>query len=193
MEIEAANVVNATGVWADRIRPGEIRDEAEVPRIAPSRGTHVTLPLDLLPLNARRLHRPGRGGPHDLRAALVRTGAGRHDRQRLRRRHRPRPARRGGHRLPARRRQRLLRDLARPRGPDRRLRRRPAADLHRRPEEVGRHLAQGRALRDLLGPADDHRRKAHHLAADGEDGRRPDGDARGSRARPATRQRSRWA
>ncbi len=51
VEIEAANVVNATGVWADRIRPGEILDEAEVPRIAPSRGTHVTLPLDLLPLN----------------------------------------------------------------------------------------------------------------------------------------------
>ena len=51
VEIEAANVVNATGVWADRIRPGEILDEAEIPRIAPSRGTHVTLPLDLLPLN----------------------------------------------------------------------------------------------------------------------------------------------
>jgi glycerol-3-phosphate dehydrogenase len=51
VEIEAANVVNATGVWADRIRPGEIRDETEVPRIAPSRGTHVTLPLDQLPLN----------------------------------------------------------------------------------------------------------------------------------------------
>jgi glycerol-3-phosphate dehydrogenase len=30
-------------VWADRIRPEEIHDEAEVPRIAPSRGTHVTL------------------------------------------------------------------------------------------------------------------------------------------------------
>ncbi len=51
VEIEAENVVNATGVWADRIRPGEILDEAEVPRIAPSRGTHVTLPLELLPLN----------------------------------------------------------------------------------------------------------------------------------------------
>ncbi|MCB0876265.1 MAG: glycerol-3-phosphate dehydrogenase/oxidase [Solirubrobacterales bacterium] len=51
VEIEAENVVNATGVWADRIKPGEILDEAEVPRIAPSRGTHVTLPLDLLPLN----------------------------------------------------------------------------------------------------------------------------------------------
>jgi len=51
IEIEAANVVNATGVWADRIRPGEINDEEEVPRIAPSRGTHLTLPLELLPLN----------------------------------------------------------------------------------------------------------------------------------------------
>ncbi len=50
VEIAADNVVNATGVWADRIRPEEIHDEAEIPRIAPSRGTHVTLPLDLLPL-----------------------------------------------------------------------------------------------------------------------------------------------
>ncbi len=51
VEIRAANVINATGVWADRVRPGEILDETEVPRIAPSRGTHVTLPLELLPLN----------------------------------------------------------------------------------------------------------------------------------------------
>jgi glycerol-3-phosphate dehydrogenase len=42
------NVVNATGVWADRIRPEEIHDEAEVPRIKPSRGTHVTVPMDKL-------------------------------------------------------------------------------------------------------------------------------------------------
>ena len=51
VEIEATHVVNATGVWADRIRPGEILDETEVPRIAPSRGTHLTLPLEKLPLN----------------------------------------------------------------------------------------------------------------------------------------------
>jgi len=49
-EVEATNVINATGVWADRIRPEEIHDEAEVPRIAPSRGTHLTLPLERLPL-----------------------------------------------------------------------------------------------------------------------------------------------
>jgi glycerol-3-phosphate dehydrogenase len=51
IEIQAANVVNATGVWADRIRPGEILNETEVPKIIPSRGTHVTLPLERLPLN----------------------------------------------------------------------------------------------------------------------------------------------
>jgi glycerol-3-phosphate dehydrogenase len=51
LEIRAENVVNATGVWADRVRPGEILDETEVPRIAPSRGTHITMPLERLPLN----------------------------------------------------------------------------------------------------------------------------------------------
>src|SRR6201995_3971773 len=35
--IRAENVVNATGVWADRIRPGELHAEAELPRIVPSR------------------------------------------------------------------------------------------------------------------------------------------------------------
>jgi glycerol-3-phosphate dehydrogenase len=49
-EIRANNVVNATGVWADRLRPEEIHDEAEVPRIAPSRGTHITLARDRLEL-----------------------------------------------------------------------------------------------------------------------------------------------
>ena len=45
-EVRAANVVNATGVWADRIRPDEILEQEEVPRIAPSRGTHVTVSLE---------------------------------------------------------------------------------------------------------------------------------------------------
>ena len=47
-EVAADNVVNATGVWADRLRPNEILEETEVPRIAPSRGTHITLSLDKL-------------------------------------------------------------------------------------------------------------------------------------------------
>jgi glycerol-3-phosphate dehydrogenase len=50
--IRAENVVNATGVWADRIRPGELHSEAELPRIAPSRGSHVLLRREDLPLDA---------------------------------------------------------------------------------------------------------------------------------------------
>ncbi|HVW17144.1 MAG TPA: glycerol-3-phosphate dehydrogenase/oxidase [Solirubrobacteraceae bacterium] len=48
--IAAGNVVNATGVWADRLRPEELHDEAEVPSIRPSRGTHVTLAHATVPL-----------------------------------------------------------------------------------------------------------------------------------------------
>ena len=51
-EVEADNVINATGVWADQIRPEEIHDEAELPRIAPSRGTHVTVSMDDLDVGA---------------------------------------------------------------------------------------------------------------------------------------------
>ena len=77
--------------------------------------------------------------------------------------------------------QRVLRHVSDRGRPDRRLCRRAAADLHRRPQEVGGHLAQGRAVRDELGPRDDHRRQAHHLAADGQAGRGPDRGARGAR------------
>ncbi len=50
LEVRAANVINATGVWADQLRPGELRDEAEMPRIRPSRGTHLILSREDLPL-----------------------------------------------------------------------------------------------------------------------------------------------
>jgi glycerol-3-phosphate dehydrogenase len=50
--IGAENVVNATGVWADRIRPEELHDEEEIPMIRPSRGTHVLIDRERLPLNA---------------------------------------------------------------------------------------------------------------------------------------------
>ncbi len=42
-EVAADNVVNATGVWADRLRPEEVVEEEDVPRIKPSRGTHLLL------------------------------------------------------------------------------------------------------------------------------------------------------
>jgi glycerol-3-phosphate dehydrogenase len=60
--VRAANVVNATGVWADRLRPEELHDEAEVPRIRPSRGTHITLRSDDLPLGAGGAIVPAGGG-----------------------------------------------------------------------------------------------------------------------------------
>ena len=50
--VSAANVVNATGVWADRIRPEELRAEEDVPVIRPSRGTHILLDRQDLPMNA---------------------------------------------------------------------------------------------------------------------------------------------
>ena len=50
--VHADSVVNATGVWADRIQPGELHSEAEVPRIRPSRGTHITIDHADLPLAA---------------------------------------------------------------------------------------------------------------------------------------------
>jgi glycerol-3-phosphate dehydrogenase len=61
-EVRAANVVNATGVWADQLRPQELHVEADLPSIRPSRGTHVTLSHSDLPL---------RGG------AIVPAGSGR--------------------------------------------------------------------------------------------------------------------
>ena len=52
LTVRADNVVNATGVWADRVRPEELRSEAEVPAIRPSRGTHITIAQSDLPLGA---------------------------------------------------------------------------------------------------------------------------------------------
>jgi glycerol-3-phosphate dehydrogenase len=60
-ELRADNVVNATGVWADRLRPDELHDEAEVPRIRPSRGSHITLAHDTLPLAAGAIVPAGGG------------------------------------------------------------------------------------------------------------------------------------
>ena len=61
-QVRAANVVNATGVWADQLRPQELHEEAELPSIRPSRGTHILLRSAELPL---------RGG------AIVPAGGGR--------------------------------------------------------------------------------------------------------------------
>jgi len=49
IEVSADHVVNATGVWADEIRP-EVVEEEDVPRIAPSRGTHLLVDAADLPM-----------------------------------------------------------------------------------------------------------------------------------------------
>ncbi len=59
--VRAANVVNATGVWADRIRPEELHDAAEVPTIRPSRGTHLTVSKERLPVEAGAIVPAGDG------------------------------------------------------------------------------------------------------------------------------------
>jgi glycerol-3-phosphate dehydrogenase len=61
LTIRATNVVNATGVWADRIRPEELHAEEEIPVIRPSRGTHVTLAAETLPLRAGAIVPAGGG------------------------------------------------------------------------------------------------------------------------------------
>jgi glycerol-3-phosphate dehydrogenase len=60
-ELCGDNVVNATGVWADRIRPQELYAEEEVPVIRPSRGTHVTLPRELVDVRAGAIVPAGGG------------------------------------------------------------------------------------------------------------------------------------
>ena len=61
LEVRAANVVNATGVWADRLCPEELHDEAEVPVIRPSRGTHIIVEGSTLPVVAGAIAPAGGG------------------------------------------------------------------------------------------------------------------------------------
>jgi glycerol-3-phosphate dehydrogenase len=48
-------------VWADRIKGEELYAEEEVPRIRPSRGTHLTLSIDRVPLKAGAIVPAGGG------------------------------------------------------------------------------------------------------------------------------------
>ncbi len=60
-EIRARHVVNATGVWADRITTDDAR-ETDVPVIKPSRGTHLTFAQKDLPLRKTALVVPAGEG-----------------------------------------------------------------------------------------------------------------------------------
>src|SRR4051812_24701594 len=59
--VHGQNVITATGVWADRLRPEELHDEAEVPIIRPSRGTHITFARETIPLNVGAIVPAGGG------------------------------------------------------------------------------------------------------------------------------------
>ena len=104
-------MVNATGVWADRIRPDELYGEEEVPRIRPSRGTHVIAAARDAAASRPGVIVPAGGG----RTVFVLPWLGRtlvgttdNDYEGA-----PRPRARLGRRrgLPARRRERVLRQL----------------------------------------------------------------------------------
>jgi glycerol-3-phosphate dehydrogenase len=58
--LRAGHVVNATGVWADALRPSGAAADA-VPQIRPSRGTHVIFPDEALPLRAGAIVPAGGG------------------------------------------------------------------------------------------------------------------------------------
>ena len=176
LEIRADNVVNATGVWADRLRPGELHDEAEVPVIRPSRGTHIIMPGATLPLVAGVI--APAGGGRTIFVLLARPDAHRHHGQRLRGRPRARaPAAEDVTTC-------SMRVNASSRPPQRRhrgrVRGRAAADLHRHPRKSVTSRAR-RAVRDVERHRHHHRRQADHVAADGEDDRRPDRRARRAR------------
>jgi glycerol-3-phosphate dehydrogenase len=59
--VAADNVVNATGVWADRIRGEELHSEEDLPVIRPSRGAHLVISRRKLALNAAAIVPAGRG------------------------------------------------------------------------------------------------------------------------------------
>lgn len=59
--VTAAHVVNATGVWADQLKPADAA-ENDVPVIRPSRGTHLTFSQADIPLTGAALVMPAGGG-----------------------------------------------------------------------------------------------------------------------------------
>ncbi len=145
-DVAAQNVINATGVWADRIRPDEIHNEAEVPKIAPSRGTHVTVSQDKLAIGTAACIVPA--GEDRTIFALPwygRTLIGTTDRDYEGELDHIEPSGDDIDYLLSAANSFFGTDLGRGRH-HRRLRGREASHLHRRPAQVGRHLAKGRAV-----------------------------------------------
>ena len=138
--VEADNVVNATGVWADRIRPGEIQREEDVPKITPSRGSHLLLSTDDLDMGRAACVVPaGEGRSIFALPWYGRTLVGTTDVDHEGRIDEVAPT--GDDLdLPARRGQRLRRYVTDRLRHRRCLRGGEAVDQHRRSAKVGRHL-----------------------------------------------------
>jgi glycerol-3-phosphate dehydrogenase len=62
--IACDGVINATGVWADRALREELHRDAAMPVLRPSRGTHITLRSEDLPLNGAGVVVPSGHGRH---------------------------------------------------------------------------------------------------------------------------------
>ncbi len=60
-EVRADNVINATGVWADKLSPGEITEQEGIPSIRPSGGTHILLSNEQVPMNCAAIVPAGEG------------------------------------------------------------------------------------------------------------------------------------
>ena len=166
--VGAGLVINATGLWVDRLRQ---RFGFTGTSVRPSRGTHIVLPGDRLPVAAAvTLPSPDDGRPVFViphpEGVLAGTTDVYHDGSLSD----PRPTRAGG-RLPAAHARRPL-----PRPPHRRRRRRrrlrrSAADPRQPQRQPVRGLPRGGDL-GRERPAVGGRRQAHHLAGDRRGGRR---------------------
>ena len=60
VEVQARHVVNATGVWVDDLQ--RLADPAHVGAVMPSKGVHVVVPRERLPLNAASVLLPSKLG-----------------------------------------------------------------------------------------------------------------------------------
>ena len=143
-----------------------------MPRIRPSRGTHITIAHDDLPLTAGAIVPAGEDRTIFALPWLGRSLIGTTDNNYEGELDHVQPSATDIDYLLEAVNEFFGTELCR-RPTDRRLRRRAAADLDRRHAQIGRHLSQGRAVRDLERADHDHRRQAHDLAADGQAGRRP--------------------
>ncbi len=179
-DVRAANVVNATGVWADQLRPQELHDEAELPRIRPSRGTHITIRQEDLPLVGGAIVPAGGGRSIFALPWLGHTLVGTTDNDYEGPLDHIQPS---GEDIAY-----LLEAVNGFFGTELAATQLTGAFAGVRPlistgdpKKSVEHLTQGRVVRDLLGDDHDHRRQAHHMAAHGQDDSRPTGGARRTR------------